>query len=206
MTGSAPANRAPAERQLPVVTFAGGTPPVPHLARRAAAVRPAVDSDVSAACPRRRPSLPAQNVLEASPIVTRPRDPMTKSASGRGAASTPPPAASRSVGSRGRLAAPGELVQDAVRGGAVRRPAPRSRPQGVHGRGATCPSAAARGGACAIGPVPVAAAWPQAYRAQFEAEGARGAVRRSAGKVSGQERSIARRRLYMSGRDPSAVA
>ena len=69
----------PASDRLPVVNFAGGTPPVPHD-----------DSDTPApvaATPKQ--ALPAQNVLEASPIVTRPRDPMTKTASEAGDVNTP---------------------------------------------------------------------------------------------------------------------
>jgi cell division septation protein DedD len=71
----------PAADRLPVVTFAGGTPPVPHDDRDTAA-------PVAPPAPAKS-SLPAQNILEASPIVTRPRDPMTKTASEAGDVNTP---------------------------------------------------------------------------------------------------------------------
>jgi cell division septation protein DedD len=87
----------PPTDQLPVVKFAGGTPPVPHerterSERRAAQV--ALTPAPSA------PSLPAQNVLEATPIVTRPRDAMTKSASDSAQINSAP-AASVGSGSEG---------------------------------------------------------------------------------------------------------
>jgi cell division septation protein DedD len=81
----------PATDRLPVVTFAGGTPPVPHLDATPA---PQDDSATIAAAPKT--SLPAQNVLEASPIVTRPRDPMTKTASDAADINTPPAATAAS--------------------------------------------------------------------------------------------------------------
>jgi cell division septation protein DedD len=81
----------PATDRLPVVTFAGGTPPVPHLDATPA---PQDDSATIAAPPKT--SLPAQNVLEASPIVTRPRDPMTKTASDAADINTPPAATAAS--------------------------------------------------------------------------------------------------------------
>jgi len=88
-------NPPPATDKLSVVRFAGGTPAVPHQppsgdgrsdARRSGLADLADDDSASAphAAGGRieaAPSLPAQNVLEASPIVTRPRDAMTKSAS-----------------------------------------------------------------------------------------------------------------------------
>jgi DedD protein len=90
---SAPLAPPPPTDKLPVVTFAGGTPPVPHddgprstpagnATAHASRVTADDDGDHAAhAAPPAAPSLPAQNVLEASPIVTRPRDAMTKSAS-----------------------------------------------------------------------------------------------------------------------------
>jgi DedD protein len=81
----------PATDKLPVVRFAGGTPAVPHESLNTDSRRLAAADDDGASPPRSggrgdpapssAPSLPAQNVLEASPIVTRPRDAMTKSAS-----------------------------------------------------------------------------------------------------------------------------
>jgi DedD protein len=88
-----PAAPPPPTDKLPVVRFAGGTPAVPHAddphtsstsdddgtpTTRAAMAR--AEATLSAP-PSGAPSLPAQNVLEASPIVTRPRDAMTKTAS-----------------------------------------------------------------------------------------------------------------------------
>ncbi len=52
---AAPTSPPPPTDRLPVVSFADGTPPAP--------------------------ALPAQNVLEATPVVTRPRDALTKAAS-----------------------------------------------------------------------------------------------------------------------------
>jgi DedD protein len=66
--GTGPTSPPPPTDKLSVVRFAGGTPAVPHD-DSAVAGRPGA------------PSLPAQNVLEATPIVTRPRDAMTKTAS-----------------------------------------------------------------------------------------------------------------------------
>jgi DedD protein len=82
----------PPTDKLPVVRFAGGTPPVPHDDRGDSARTRGDDDTASgpAGTPHLdadppttggAPSLPAQNVLEASPIVTRPRDSMTKTAS-----------------------------------------------------------------------------------------------------------------------------
>jgi cell division septation protein DedD len=73
---------AAAPDRLPVVQFNGGTPPIPH--------------DDIAIAPPSTPSLPAQNVLEATPIVTRPRDPLTKTASDAAQIASPPPASSPS--------------------------------------------------------------------------------------------------------------
>jgi DedD protein len=58
---AAPTAPPPATDRLPVVTFANGTPAVPPPSSPATA-------------------LPAQNVLEATPVVTRPRDALTKAA------------------------------------------------------------------------------------------------------------------------------
>jgi cell division septation protein DedD len=116
-TPSAPARAAdappPPTDRLPVVTFAGGTPPVPHDApQRDVApapaspkltatdgVSPPVARVTHTAAPA-APSLPAQNLLEASPIVTRPRDALTKSASDTAQINTAP-AASAPSGSEG---------------------------------------------------------------------------------------------------------
>jgi DedD protein len=78
----------PPTDRLPVVTFSGGTPPVPHDDARIG--RPSDEVPP----PPAAPSLPAQNVLEASPIVTRPRDALTKSASDSAQINTAPAAAS----------------------------------------------------------------------------------------------------------------
>jgi cell division protein FtsN len=88
---ASPSAPPPATDRLPVVSFAGGTPPVPHLDANPA---PQDDSATIAAPPKT--SLPAQNVLEASPIVTRPRDPMTKTASDAADINTPPAATAAS--------------------------------------------------------------------------------------------------------------
>jgi DedD protein len=80
----------PATDRLPVVSFAGGTPPVPHL--DATPATPAAQDDSATIAAPPKTSLPAQNVLEASPIVTRPRDPMTKTASDAADINTPPAA------------------------------------------------------------------------------------------------------------------
>jgi cell division septation protein DedD len=103
----------PPTDKLPVVTFAGGTPPVPHdVPQRDVAPAPAspklTASDgvsppvarVSHAPALPAPSLPAQNLLEASPIVTRPRDALTRSASDTAQINTAP-AASVPSGSEG---------------------------------------------------------------------------------------------------------
>jgi DedD protein len=80
----------PPTDKLPVVTFAGGTPPVPHDGEPVVrAVRSTSDDNPSFPP---APSLPAQNVLEATPIVTRPRDAMTKSASDSAQINTAPAA------------------------------------------------------------------------------------------------------------------
>jgi cell division septation protein DedD len=97
---SAPPPPAPSER-LPVVQFAGGTPPVPHDTRieiHESAPPPAPapresHAEISFSQPS-APSLPAQNVLEATPIVTRPRDALTKTASDAAQIATPPAASS----------------------------------------------------------------------------------------------------------------
>jgi cell division septation protein DedD len=93
-TASAP---PPPTDKLPVVTFAGGTPPVPHepviaRARDFPDDAPAATRTVEIATPASAPQLPAQNVLEATPIVTRPRDALTKSASESAQLSSPPAA------------------------------------------------------------------------------------------------------------------
>jgi DedD protein len=92
----------PPTDKLSVVRFAGGTPAVPHddawkspgsgsqggsrsddgtPAPRAPTARSDDRTTEASPSPQAAPSLPAQNVLEASPIVTRPRDAMTKTAS-----------------------------------------------------------------------------------------------------------------------------
>ena len=99
----------PPTDRLPVVNFAGGTPPVPHDAfggRGPAAaistdsgtltVAPARSTEIAVAPPQGGPSLPAQDVLEATPIVTRPRDALTKSASDSAQLGTAPAASSPS--------------------------------------------------------------------------------------------------------------
>jgi DedD protein len=100
---AAPAPPPPTDK-LPVVRFAGGTPGVPHddtwkpapgadegaSARGVAARDDRATHPVEAPAP---PSLPAQNVLEASPIVTRPRDAMTKTASDSAQINSAPAAA-----------------------------------------------------------------------------------------------------------------
>jgi cell division septation protein DedD len=59
--------------RLPVVTFANGTPPVPAAAPPPVAFAPPP-------MPAQSDPIPAQAVLEATPIVTRPRDALTKAA------------------------------------------------------------------------------------------------------------------------------
>jgi cell division septation protein DedD len=71
----------PATDKLPVVTFVGGTPPVPHDDTTTPEMRAEAAVDSLAAAGSKAPSLPAQDVLEATPIVTRPRDALTKTAS-----------------------------------------------------------------------------------------------------------------------------
>jgi len=97
---NAPAAPPPPTDTLPVVSFAGGTPPVPHEISTAM-VRPAADDPAAArAVEPPSPSLPAQNVLEATPIVTRPRDALTRTASESAQLNTPP-AASAPTGHEG---------------------------------------------------------------------------------------------------------
>ncbi|HEY2514826.1 MAG TPA: SPOR domain-containing protein [Polyangiaceae bacterium] len=97
----------PPTDRLPVVNFAGGTPPVPHDGMRAPAaaiptdsgaltVAPARSTEIAVAAPQGGPSLPAQDVLEATPIVTRPRDALTKSASDSAQLGTAPAASAPS--------------------------------------------------------------------------------------------------------------
>jgi DedD protein len=93
-SAGAPLAPPPPTDRLPVVTFAGGTPPVPHDDSHA----PRANEEATP--PPAAPSLPAQNVLEASPIVTRPRDALTKSASDSAQINTAPPA-SAPAGSEG---------------------------------------------------------------------------------------------------------
>jgi cell division septation protein DedD len=86
----------PPTDKLPVVRFVGGTPAVPHDdSSRPASGRTQTADDDSASAPvvhQAAPSLPAQNVLEASPVVTRPRDAMTKTASDSAQINTAPAA------------------------------------------------------------------------------------------------------------------
>ena len=82
-----PSAPPPPTDKLPVVKFAGGTPAVPHDPSKLAATDDGSFTTTPTSAhdpvppPQGPPSLPAQNVLEASPIVTRPRDAMTKTAS-----------------------------------------------------------------------------------------------------------------------------
>lgn len=73
----APNAPPPATDRLPVVTYPLGTPTAPPLGAGAGAAPPpqALMTTSFGAAP-----LPAQNVLEATPVVTRPRDALTRAA------------------------------------------------------------------------------------------------------------------------------
>ncbi len=170
----APLSPPPPTDKLPVVRFAGGTPAVPHDVPSRTAIT-AADDSVTAnpatahdapALPPAAPSLPAQNVLEASPIVTRPRDAMTKSASDSAQINTAP-AASVGAGHEGgwqlqvssfKTEAEAEQFADQLRARGHKAYTVEAR---VQGRGTWW--------RVRVGPFPSQHA-AQAYRSQFEAK------------------------------------